>query len=51
MKKEVTCHNCKKNYEYHEPKNYQYTDKMPDGVLEGGYFYCQDCCDKLEDGV
>jgi hypothetical protein len=47
--KKIQCQNCKKKFTFKEPKDYQYTDLMPDGVLQGGFFYCQDCCDELED--
>lgn len=49
MLKTIKCHNCLEKFEFSEPKNYEFTDKMPDGVLHGGYWYCQDCCDDLED--
>lgn len=49
MRKSITCNLCKKKLSFEEPKNYKFTDLMPDGILQDGYFYCQDCCDKLED--
>lgn len=39
----IQCAKCKEVVEWDEPKGCTSVDLMPDGVLEDGKWYCNDC--------
>ena len=44
VKNAITCHRCKERFEFEDDGT---TSCMPDGYLEGGNWYCDECGEEL----